>query len=182
MYKISYTGDGENTEFMFSFPFFQNEDIKVCVDNVLLNNTQYDVNPNEDFSGGIVVFSTAPETGKQIDIFRQISLNRIIDYQPTQKIDPEDLNSDFNFLIAAFQDLRNIDIDLSQWANVHDNLLTQINYAIQTIEDKLSGGAVLGLYNNLLNVLDGALPKLINDYGLVTEAADVENNDDYGSL
>ncbi|MBR4624039.1 MAG: hypothetical protein IKO56_00710, partial [Alphaproteobacteria bacterium] len=96
--------------------------------------------------------------------------------------DPEDLNSDFNFLLAAFQDLHNIDIDLSSWANVHDNLLAQINYALQTIEDKLSGGSVLGLYNNLLNVLDSALPSLINDYGYVTEAANNENNDDYGSL
>ena len=54
------------------------------------------------------------------------------------------------------------------------------NYAIQTIQDKLSGGAVLGLYNNLLNVLDNALPSLINDYGYVTEQANNENNDDYG--
>ncbi len=182
MYKISYTGDGENNEFVFTFPFFQDEDVRVCIDNVLLDNTQYDVNANEDFSGGLVVFPSAPESGKQIDIFRQISLNRIIDYQPTIKIDPEDLNSDFNFLLAAFQDFRNIDIDLSEWANIHDTLLTQIHYAIQTIEDKMSGGAVLGLYNNLLNVLDGALPKLINDYGSVTEPADTENNDDYGSI
>ncbi len=182
MYKISYTGDGINTEFVFSFPFFQNADIKVAIDNVLLDNTQYDVNPNQDFNGGLVVFPSAPLSGKHIDIFRQVSLSRTIDYQPTQKIDPEDLNSDFNFLLAAFQDLHNIDIDLSSWANVHDNLLAQINYALQTIEDKLSGGSVLGLYNNLLNVLDSALPSLINDYGYVTEAANNENNDDYGSL
>lgn len=43
MYKISYVGDGVNTEFVFTFPFFQNADIKVCVDNELLDNTQYDV-------------------------------------------------------------------------------------------------------------------------------------------
>ncbi|MBO7042669.1 MAG: hypothetical protein J6W08_02265 [Alphaproteobacteria bacterium] len=182
MYKISYTGDGSNTEFVFSFPFFQNADIKVAIDNVLLDDTQYDVNPNSNFNGGSVVFASAPLSGKHIDIFRKVSLDRIIDYQPTQKIDPEDLNSDFNFLLAAFQDLHDIDIDLSSWENIHDNVLTQINYALQTIEDKLSGGAVLGLYNNLLNVLDNALPSLINDYGYVTESANNENNDDYGSL
>ncbi|MBR3511219.1 MAG: hypothetical protein IKN73_04120 [Alphaproteobacteria bacterium] len=182
MYKISYVSDGENTEYDFSFPFFQNADIKVAIDNVVLDENQYDVNPNDDFSGGIVVFSVAPESGKTIDIFRRISLNRVIDYQPTLKIDPEDLNSDFNFLVAAFQDLQNVDIDLSEWANVHDNLLTQINYAVDVIKDTLSGGAVLGLFNNLLTVLDGALPKLINDYGFVTEEAPNENRDDYGSL
>ena len=71
---------------------------------------------------------------------------------------------------------------LAEWKNVHDTLLTKINYAIATIEDKMSGGGVLGLYYNLVSVLDGALPKLINDYGSVTEPADVEQNDDYGSL
>ena len=83
MYKISYIGDGENTEFSFSFPFFQEADIKVAVDNIALNNTQYDVNPNDDFSGGTVVFAIAPESGKNIDIFRQVDLSRVIDYQPT---------------------------------------------------------------------------------------------------
>ena len=178
MYKISYVGDGENTEFAFSFPFFQEADIKVSIDNEILSNTQYDVNPNDDFSGGMVVFPSAPVSGKNIDIFRQVELSRIIDYQPTSKIDPEDLNSDFNFLLAALQDIRSIDINLTQWANVHDNLLSKIDYVIETIEDKMSGGGVLGLYYNLVSVLD----ELINDYGSVDDDADDENNDDYGSI
>ena len=178
MYKISYIGDGENTEFVFSFPFFQEADIKVSIDNEILNNTQYDVNPNDDFTGGVVVFANAPAINKNIDIFRQVELARVIDYQPTSKIDPEDLNSDFNFLLAALQDIQTINLDLAQWSNVHDNLLNKIDYVMQTIEDKLSGGAVLGLYYNLVSVLDS----LINDYGSVDEDADDENNDDYGSI
>ena len=178
MYKISYIGDGENTEFVFSFPFFQESDIKVSIDNEILNNTQYDVNPNDDFTGGVVVFANAPAINKNIDIFRQVELSRVIDYQPTSKIDPEDLNSDFNFLLAALQDIQTINLDLAQWSNVHDNLLNKIDYVMQTIEDKLSGGAVLGLYYNLVSVLDS----LINDYGSVDEDADDENNDDYGSI
>ncbi len=178
MYKISYIGDGENTEFVFSFPFFQESDIKVSIDNEILNNTQYDVNPNDNFTGGVVVFANAPAINKNIDIFRQVELARVIDYQPTSKIDPEDLNSDFNFLLAALQDIQTINLDLAQWSNVHDNLLNKIDYVIQTIEDKLSGGAVLGLYYNLVSVLDS----LINDYGSVDEDADDENNDDYGSI
>lgn len=178
MYKISYVGDGENTEFVFSFPFFQESDIKVSIDNEILNDTQYDVNPNDDFTGGVVVFANAPAINKNIDIFRQVELARVIDYQPTSKIDPEDLNSDFNFLLAALQDIQTINLDLAQWSNVHDNLLNKIDYVMQTIEDKLSGGAVLGLYYNLVSVLDS----LINDYGSVDEDADDENNDDYGSI
>lgn len=178
MHKISYVGDGETSEFSFSFPFFQESDVKVSIDNTVLDTTQYAVNPNDDFGGGIVVFASAPENNKNIDIFRQVDLSRVIDYQTTAKIDPEDLNTDFNFLLAALQDIRSIDVDLAQWANVHDNLLTKIDYAISTIEDKMSGGAVLGLYYNLVSVLQD----MINDYGSVAEDADGENNDDYGSI
>ncbi|MBQ7409707.1 MAG: hypothetical protein IJV03_04035 [Alphaproteobacteria bacterium] len=182
MYKISYIGDGQTNEFVFDFPFFQNADIHVAVDNVVLNSDEYDINPNEDFDGGIVILNKIPENESRIDIFRHISLNRIIDYQPTMKIDPESLNNDFNFLLAALQDFDGVNIDLSQWKNIHDTVLNQMNYVMETIKDKMSGGAVLGLYNNLLNVLDGALPKLINDYGSVTEVAPYETRDDYGSI
>ena len=138
--------------------------------------------PNDNFSGGRVIFLSAPEMDVQIDIFRQISLSRVIDYQPTDKIDPEDLNADFNFLLAAFQDLRGIDIDLASWKNTHDNVINFLNYTLSVVEDKLSGGGVLGLYNNLISVLASALPELINDYGSITEPASLENRDDYGVL
>lgn len=183
MYKISYVADGATTEFAFSFPFFQCADVCVAIDEVVGDeNHNFAVMPNADFSGGNIVFDVAPVADTKIDIFRQISLSRTIDYQPTKKIDPEDLNADFNFLLAAFQDLHQIDIDITQWQNKHDNIKNLMDYTNQVISDKLSGGAVLGLYRNLLSVLENALPKLINDYGLITEAAPNENNDDYGLL
>ncbi len=182
MYKISYTGDGQTSEYIFAFPFFQNADVRVALDNSVLNDTQYSVVANENFDGGTVIFPEPVQTGAQIDIFRQISLTRVVDYQPTAKIDPENLNTDFNFLLEAFRDLRAVDIDIAQWSNIHDNVLTFLKYNMDVIQDKLSGGAVMGLYKNLLTVLDGALPKLINDYGSITEPATGEYNDDYGIL
>ena len=109
-------------------------------------------------------------------------MSRVVDYQPTAKIDPESLNSDFNFLLEAFKDLHSIEVNVTEWANIHDNVMNFLNYNLQVIEDKLSGGAVLGLYNNLVSVLESALPKLINDYGSITETAPNENKDDYGLL
>ncbi|MDR1337909.1 MAG: hypothetical protein LBJ73_02680 [Rickettsiales bacterium] len=182
MHKISYIGDGATTEFLFAFPFFQEADVRVAVDGKLLDASQYDAHADENFDGGYVVFAAAPAAGAAIDIFRQISLSRVVDYQPTAKIDPENLNTDFNFLLEAFRDLRAVDIDLAEWKNVHDNVLSFIKYTTDIIEDKLSGGSVLGLYNNLLSVLDNALPRLINDYGSVGAAAQNENSDDYGML
>lgn len=183
MYKISYVSDGNTTEFAFSFPFFQIADIHVAVDDVIdCENQNFSIIPNDDFSGGNVVFDVAPTADTKIDIFRQISLSRVIDYQPTKIIDPEHLNSDFNFLLAAFQDIQNIDVDLLEWVNKHDEIKKHMDYTLQVIEDKLSGGAVLGLYRNLVSVLKNALPVLINDYGFVSEPAPNENNDDYGVL
>lgn len=181
MYKVSYTGDGATTEYVFAFPFFQVADVHVAIDDVE-TATGFSVVPNDDFTGGRVIFISAPNANVKIDIFRQISLSRVIDYQPTDKIDPEDLNSDFNFLLAAFQDLRSVDVDLSAWKNTHDNVVNFLSYTLSVIEDKLSGGGVLGLYNNLLSVLASALPELINDYGSITEPASNENRDDYGVL
>lgn len=182
MYKISYTGDGATSEFNFAFPFFQTADVRVSINEQILNSDQYGVNPNENFDGGTVTVADIPPQGARIDVFRQIHLGRFIDYQPTGKIDPENLNSDFNYIIEAFRDLKAVDIDLAQWQNTHDNLLGFVRYAVTLIEDKLQGGSVLGLFNNLISVLNNALPKLINDYGSITETAANENRDDYGIL
>jgi hypothetical protein len=181
MYKISYVADGTATEFDFVFPFFQIADVNVAFNNSGVN-LNYAVIPNQDFSGGKIVFDVPPVADTNIDIFRKISLSRVIDYQPTQKIDPEDLNADFNFLLAAFQDIYNVEVDLTEWTNIHDNIKNLIEYTLNVIEDKLSGGAVMGLYRNLLGVLESALPKLINDYGYVTDGAPNETSDDYGIL
>ena len=182
MYKISYKGDGVTNEFIFAFPFFQPDDVRVAVDGALLDTSKYQVIANEELTGGTVILYFAPETDCNIDIYRQVALARVIDYQPTAKIDPEHLNADFNFLLAALQDINAIDINLSEWANTHDTILRFLEYTNGVITDKLSGGGVLGLYNNLVSVLSAALPKLINDYGSITEPADVYDGDDYGVL
>ncbi len=181
MLKNSYLGDGVTTEFVFSFPFFQIADIHVAINDVEMD-AGFSVIPNSDLTGGTIVFDVAPIENTNIDIFRRVSLSRVIDYQPTMKIDPENLNADFNFILAAFHDIYGVNVDLSEWANVHDNIRQSIDYTLSVISDKIGGGAVLGLYNNLMSVLDGALPKLINDYGFITDSVPNENHDDYGIL
>lgn len=184
MFNICYVGDGVQTEFPFAFPFFQNDDVRIAVNQKVIPQKRgvYSIVPNPDFTGGTVVFAVAPDKDAAIEIFRQISLNRVIDYQPTMPIDPECLNADFNFLLAALGDLRAIDIDLMEWSVVHADVLRFLEYTNRVVEDKLGGGAVLGLYNNLLAVLESAQPYLINDYGSITEPAPNEKRDDYGIL
>jgi hypothetical protein len=183
MYKISYITDGQTTEYTFVFPFFQIADVRVAINDIVDNDAyNFSVVPNEDFSGGNIVFDIAPAPDTKLDIFRQISLSRTIDYQSTQPLDMEHLNADFNFLLSAFQDLRSVDIDMAQWRNRHDEIKQLIDYTHSVIQDKLGGAGVLGLYRNLLGVLENALPALINDYGYVTDVAPNENHDDYGSI
>ncbi len=140
MYKISYTGDGVTCEFLFAFPFFQTADICVAVDERALTASEFGVYPNEDLTGGTVIFPVAPADGARIDIYRQVTLSRVIDYQPTAKIDPEDLNTDFNFLLAALRDVRQIDVDITQWQNTHDNVKAFLEYTNNLVTDKLGGG------------------------------------------
>jgi len=189
MYKISYTGDGETSSFAFDFEFFQPRDVNVAVNDSILDPSLYSLVTDEKMNGGTITFATAPDIGARIDIFRKIYLERFIDYQPTAKIDPEDLNGDFNFLLEALRDQNAMESDIGQWQNIHDNVMnlmnstmTQVSYAIDTINDKMGGGAVLGLYNNLLSVLNSALPDLINDYGSVADPAPNQNADDYGEM
>lgn len=182
MHKISYVADGISTEFEFAFPFFQSADIHVAIDDEIINTDSYSVIENSDFSGGRIVFANPPIADCKIDIYRQIALVRTIDYQPTAKIDPEHLNSDFNFILEAFKDLYAPNVDIEQWRNTHTNTVAFLEYTNDLISDKMSGGGVLGLYKNLITVLDNALPNLINDYGLISDTASDEDCDDYGIL
>lgn len=181
-YKISYIGDGAQAEFQFAFPFFQPADICVAINDVACERgVDFTVVPNNRFDGGSVIMIVPPPDGAQIDIFRKISLNRVIDYQPTDRILPQHLNSDFNFLLEALREIDGINIDLAEWNNTHDNILGYLKYAVSLIQDSMSQGA-LGIFNNLLSVLADARPYLINDYGLITDTAPEELRDDYGIL
>ena len=182
MYKISYIADGTTTEFEFVFPFFQAADIHVAFNEIILDADEYSVIENPSFDGGRIVFNKAPDTDTRIDIYRMVALSRTVDYQPTAKIDPEHLNADFNFLIEALKDLQAPDIDIEAWRNTHTNVVDFLEYTSSLVQDKLTGGGVLGLYKNLITVLDNALPNLINDYGYITDTSTDTTCDDYGLL
>lgn len=182
MHKISYIADGTTTEFEFAFPFFQAADIHVAMNEVVLDTEKYSVVEKPSFDGGRIVFNEAPVADTRLDIYRVVALSRVVDYQPTAKIDPEHLNSDFNFLIEALKDLHAPDVDIETWRNTHTNVVDFLEYTNSLIQDKLTGGGVLGIYRNLITVLDNALPNLINDYGYITDSTPDDPCDDYGLL
>lgn len=113
MNKITYFGDGQNTDFAFSFNFFQKSDIMVEINGIpqksgytltTITNTKPADMP---YIGGTITFNIPPKSTDTVTICRSINPERVIDYQATEKLDPETLNQDFNFLIEVIKDCRN---------------------------------------------------------------------------
>ena len=110
MYKVSYMGDGSTTEFTFNFPFYENSNIIVSKNNTVIT-TGYTVvgtsaGENADIPciGGKVVFTIAPIATDSITISRSLPLTRIVDYQPTELINPTVLNQDQNYIMEVLKD------------------------------------------------------------------------------
>ena len=115
MYKITYTGDGSTHEYPFTFPYFQDADIKISVNSQLLDSGHYTIVPTPDstmdgrYAGGRIVLTDTPNIGAVISIWRKIELTRTVDYQPTLPISTASLNADFNFLMEYLRDIYDID-------------------------------------------------------------------------
>ena len=89
--KIEYVADGNACEFVFTFPFFTTKDIvvsrngKEITSGFTITASENAENADVPFVGGTIRFLNAPAKSEIITICRKISLNRIIDYQPTTR-------------------------------------------------------------------------------------------------
>ena len=108
--KNIFTGDGNTSEFFFTFPFFTKDDIRVQINGVS-QTTGFALHPNFigpdadiPFNGGRIDMQAPPPIGARVEIFRRMRLDRKIDYQPTERIRTQNLNQDFNFAIEALKD------------------------------------------------------------------------------
>ncbi|MFQ6739372.1 MAG: hypothetical protein ACLRFJ_01740, partial [Alphaproteobacteria bacterium] len=118
MQKVSYMGNGSTTEFYFNFPFFENSNVVVTVNNepatgYYIVGTSGGMDADIPYIGGKVVFETAPTSIDSITIARQLPLERIVDYQPLSKIDPTTLNQDLNYLMEVIKDRKDELLDLT---------------------------------------------------------------------
>lgn len=109
MQTTTYPGNGTTTEFYFDFPYFDNKNIIVTINNTpapehTIIGTPGGQNADFPYIGGKVVFDTAPTSMDTITITRKLSLSRIVDYQPLSHITPKLLNQDLNYLIEIAKD------------------------------------------------------------------------------
>lgn len=131
MNEIIYYGDGQTKDFVFDFPFFLASDVHVKLNGSIMNSG-YQVTGVKStepadipYSGGTVTFATAPKSSDKIELLRKIVLERVVDYQPTKKIDPQALNQDFSFLLETLKDF---DVAVNNFSEKYSEILESENY------------------------------------------------------
>ena len=138
MQKVSYMGNGETTEFSFTFPYYENTNIIVIKNGAATTGYQIvgtsgGLDADIPYVGGKVVFETAPTVMDNITIARSLPLERVIDYQPTAKIDPTTVNQDMNYMMEILKDMQDqLDTFRTQYADFADSdsaatILARIN-------------------------------------------------------
>ena len=99
--KVIYIGNGVATEFAIPFSFLEQEHIKVRQkkNDIQTERTDWEIN------GGNIVFKTAPESGAEIAIVREVPLTQETDYRDNEILHAETLECNFDKLTMQVQQL-----------------------------------------------------------------------------
>ena len=121
---VEYTGDGNATK-QFSFPSYQQTDIKVTVDGTTKTaSTHYNITGYTTTGGGNVVFTSGniPTSPALIRIFRDTDVDDAkVTFTPGSSVKAADLNNNHKQLLFAAQEEQN---QLIQTANIRDDAVT----------------------------------------------------------
>ena len=196
-------GNGETTEFNFTFPYYESTNIVVTKNGAATTGYQIvgtsgGLDADIPYTGGKVVFETAPTALDCITIARSLPLSRTIDYQPTAKIDPTTVNQDMNYLMEVLKDLKD-EFDtlhtqyteiadkesatalLAQITAIHDEIvavdaqitaLGDISTLRQTVTDL---STTVGGHTTSIGTLDSRTSN-ISDYVIASQTPSADNN------
>ena len=185
MQKVSYMGNGSTTEFNFNFPYFEDSNVVVTKNGTSATGysivgTSAGADADIPYTGGKVVFETAPTALDCITIARQLPLARIVDYQPTAKIDPTTLNQDLNYLMEVIKDRQDELDDLrTQYAEIADKESTTTLLArISAIHDEIVAvSAQITALGDISTLRQSVETNTSNITSLGTQKASVNMND-----
>ena len=161
-------GNGRNKDFYFTFPFFSRADIVVKLNGK--SATGYGIfcipgtnNNDFPFTGGHIHFASAPKSTDQVTIERKLQYNRLIDYQPTESLNPTIVNQDMNYFFELLKDIKQ---DLETYAEFTDtesvqDLLNRIDAVMQEINNF---GDISSISTDLTNLANS-----VNDLITTTE-------------
>ena len=171
MQSVSYMGDGSTTEFTFNFPYYENTNIIVTLNNTTATGyniigTSGGLDADIPYTGGKIVFDTAPTALDSIKISRSLPLSRVVDYQPTAKLDPTTLNQDMNYMMEVLKDIKDEFDDLST------------KYA--EIADKESTATLLARIDEIDGEI-GDVNQTITDFNTEIENGRIMSKDDFYS-
>ena len=129
--KVIYTGNGVATEFAIPFSFLEQGHIKVRqkLGDIQTERTDWEIR------AGNLVFQTAPETGAEIAVIREVPLTQETDYRENEILPAETLERDFDKLTMQVQQLKE-QIDRAVTVDVFDD--TQAASLIPSIRQAVS--------------------------------------------
>jgi len=103
--RIQYTANGSLTTYEFPFPIFSTADIEVYLNDIKQASTTYTITGVRNSDGGSVIFVSAPENGTIITIMRNLSIERISDFQEGGTLRADTLNDELDYQIACQQQI-----------------------------------------------------------------------------
>jgi len=156
---VEYTGDGNATK-TFSFPSYQQTDIKVTVDGTVKTaSTHYNITGYTTTGGGSVVFTSGniPTSPALIRIFRDTDVDSAkATFTAGSSVKAADLNNNITQLLYAAQEEQN---QLQQTANINNNAITTAKIRDDAVTmDKLGSGALpTDITVASANIVDGTI-------------------------
>ena len=103
--RIQYVADGVSQSYEFPFAIFNSSDVNVYFDDVLQEKNLYVVSKAQNSAGGNVRFESVPSTGTVITIIRNLSIERISDFQEGSVLRADVLNDELDYQIACQQQI-----------------------------------------------------------------------------
>ena len=102
--RNQYTATASQTVFAYNFEIFDEDDIRVYRNSVLLvKTTDYTVSGVGNENGGSITLTSGATANDIYTLFRDMSANRLSDYQTSGDFLASDLNTDFDRIWAAIQ-------------------------------------------------------------------------------
>ncbi len=146
MKQTTFIADGKTKIFHFTFPFFLKSDVIIEVDSRPATNCNLicmknGLNADVPFIGGELHFKKPPKAASVITVRRNLSLTRVVDYQPTAPYNPTAHNQDMNYIIEILKDMKDavesvlpLPTDAANQAAI-DVIRRQIEQIISTLDE-----------------------------------------------
>ena len=103
--KVKYTGNGSVYEFPTIFAFFENDNVVVYLNGVVLEGG-YSVSGVGETDGGLVIFDVPPAEGDKIVILRRVAIERVTDFQEGGAFRAKNINDEFDRMTAFCQQIQ----------------------------------------------------------------------------